>query len=95
MEPTIVDAPEASRFEARIGEELAGILEYVVKRNRIALVHTEVMPAFTGRGIGGRLAGHALADARRRELGVIVICPYVRSYLERHPEHRDIVRAGL
>ena len=95
FEPEITDNPDASRFEAHVGEELAGILEYVIKRNRIALVHTEVVPAFEGRGIAGRLAKFGLDEARRRELGVIVICPYVRRYLERHPEERDIVRAGL
>jgi predicted GNAT family acetyltransferase len=95
MEPTITDAPAASRYEARVEGELAGILEYVLKRNRIALVHTEVPPAFEGRGIAGRLAKFALDDARRRGLGVIVLCPFVRAYLERHPEERDIVRAGL
>jgi predicted GNAT family acetyltransferase len=95
MEPSIVDAPDASRYEVRIDGELAGILEYVVKRNRIALAHTEVLPAFEGRGIAGRLAKFALDDARRRGLGVIVLCPFVRVYLERHPEERDIVRAGM
>lgn len=91
----VTDAPETSRYEARIGGELAGILEYVEKRGRLALSHTEVLPAFEGRGVASRLAKFGLDEARRRELGVIVICPFVRSYIERHPEERDIVKAGL
>jgi uncharacterized protein len=91
----VTDAPEVSRYEARIDGELAGILEYVIKRGRIALAHTEVLPEFEGKGIASRLAKFGLDEARRRELGVIVICPFVRSYIERHPEERDIVRAGL
>ena len=91
----ISDAPEQSRFEARVDGELAGILEYVIKRNRIALSHTEVLPHFEGRGIASRLAKFGLDEARARELGVIVICPFVRSYVERHPEERDNIRAGL
>lgn len=91
----VTDAPEMSRYEARIDGELAGILEYVEKRGRLALSHTEVLPAFEGRGVASRLAKFGLDDARRRELGVIVICPFVRSYIERHPEERDIVKAGL
>lgn len=90
----IVDAPEQSRHEARIDGELAGILEYVEKRGRIALVHTEVLPEFEGRGIASKLAKFGLDEARRRELGVIVICPFVKAYVERHPEERDIIRAG-
>lgn len=87
----VADAPDAQRYEARLDGELAGILEYMVKHGRIALVHTEVLPAFEGQGIGAALARFALADARRRELRVIASCPYVRRYLERHPEERDIV----
>jgi predicted GNAT family acetyltransferase len=91
MNLVVADAPDAQRYEALLDGELAGVLEYVVKRGRIALVHTEVSPAFEGRGIGAALARFALDDARRRGLRVIASCPYVRSYLARHPEDHDIV----
>jgi hypothetical protein len=91
VEPRIVDAATAHRYEARDDGELAGFIEYVLKRDRIALIHTEVLPAYQGLGIGQRLARFALDDARRRGLRVIASCPYVRSYVERHPETRDIV----
>jgi predicted GNAT family acetyltransferase len=94
MALTITDAKEAERFEARVDGELAGILDYMVRRTRIALVHTEVGPAFQGRGIAGALARFALDDARRRGLGVIPSCPYVRSFLEGHREYDDIVVGG-
>lgn len=94
MDLEITDATEAGRYEARLGGELAGVIEYVAKRGVIALVHTEVAAAFKGRGIAGRLARHALDEARRRGLVVIPSCPYVRAYLERHPEDRDLVRGA-
>jgi uncharacterized protein len=81
----VLDVPAASRYEARAGDDLAGVLEYIVKRGRLALVHTEVDPAYQGRGIAGDLARFALDDASRRGLRVMAICPYVRTYLERHP----------
>jgi predicted GNAT family acetyltransferase len=89
--PVVRDAPAAQRYEAHLDGELAGILEYVLKRGRIALVHTEVAPALEGRGVGAALARFALDDARRRELRVIASCPYVRAYLVKHPEDHDIV----
>ena len=91
----LTDAVAESRYEARVDGELAGILEYIVKHSRIALAHTEVLPAFEGRGIASKLAKFGLDEARRRELGVIVVCPFVRSYLQRHPEELDIVKAGM
>lgn len=90
-EPIVADAPERERYEATVGGELAGFLEYMLRRQRIALVHTEVLPAFEGRGVAARLVRWALDDARARGLGVIATCPYVRSYLERHPEEADVV----
>jgi predicted GNAT family acetyltransferase len=89
--PVITDAPERERFEAHIDGELAGILKYAVKHGRIALIHTEVLPAHEGRGIGSALVRFALDDARRRGLRVIAVCPYVQSYVSRHPADDDIV----
>ena len=89
--PVITDASERERYEAHVDGEFAGVLEYRVKRGRIALIHTEVLPAHQGRGVASALARFALDDARRRELRVIAICPYVQDYLTRHPEEDDIV----
>lgn len=91
MAPTITDARSAGRYEAVLDGELAGVLEYVFKHGRLALVHTGTMPGFEGRGVASALVRFALDDARHRELLVIPICPYVKAYLERHPEDRDIV----
>ena len=86
-----VDVPKLARYEARLDDVPVGVLDYVVKRGRIALNHTEVSAGFEGRGIAARLARFALDDARQRELLVIVSCPYVQRYLETHPEDHDIV----
>ncbi len=92
MNLEIVDAPEAERYEARLDGELVGVLEYKLRRSRIALIHTEVAAGHEGRGFAARIARFALGDARQRGLGVIPTCPYVLAYLERHPEERDVVR---
>ena len=88
--PVITDASARERYEAHLDGELAGVLEYRLKRGRIALIHTEVLPVHEGRGVGSALVRFALDDARRRELRVIPTCPYVQEYLTRHPED-DIV----
>jgi predicted GNAT family acetyltransferase len=33
----------------------------------------------------------ALEDVRRRGLEVVPLCPFVRSYLERHPDDADLI----
>jgi len=87
----VADAPERQRYEAHLDGAPVGVLAYVVKHGRIALIHTEVSPGHGGRGIAAGLARFALDDARRRGLRVIASCPYVKRYLETHPEDHDIV----
>lgn len=92
--PTLTDHPDAARFEAHVGDDLAGVIEYRRFRGRIALIHTRVMDGFEGRGVGAALARFALDAARAEGIGVTPICPFVAAYLERHPEDRDLVTWG-
>ncbi len=53
----------AGRWEARVDGTLAGFLRYRSVGGRTVLVHTEVDPAFEGRGVGSALARGALEAA--------------------------------
>jgi NAD+ kinase len=90
-EATVVDSFEQSRYEVLLGGELAGVLNYRRHGDRVELAHTEIDQAFQGQGLAGRLAGAALADARGRATPVVVTCPYVAGYVERHPEFNDLI----
>ena len=92
-EVTVYDNKQRSRFEARIGEALAGILAYTVENGVIVMPHTVVEPQFEGRGIGGLLAETALDDARERGLKVAPRCWFVAAYIEKNPEYADLVVA--
>lgn len=88
----IVDNPDESRFEARLGGQVVGISQYELRGRRITFLHTEVDPSVEGRGIGSRLARGVLADARARNLGVTALCPFIAAFLRRHErEYRDLV----
>ena len=84
--PSIADKPEAQRFEARRDGELVGFIDYRRMRDRLILVHTEVLPAFEGQGIAGAMARRVLGDARDRRDRVTIKCPYLRDFVTRHPE---------
>jgi uncharacterized protein len=82
----VVDNPERSRYEARLGERVLGIVEYDLDptAEKIVLVHTEVLRDAEGMGVGSRLAKGALADVRSRGLKLIVECEFIAAYLNRH-----------
>ena len=89
----VSDNPSELRYELFVDGELAGLIRYRRLPDALALVHTEVEPRFEGRGLAARLVAGALADIRERGLHIVPICPYVREYLERHPEDRDLIVA--
>ena len=91
MDIEFVDNTDAHRFELRSGDDLLGSLVYRLGSDHITLVHTEVDPAHGGHGYAAMLAKGALDDARERGLGVVPSCPYVASYIRKHPEYADLV----
>ncbi|NUT94603.1 MAG: N-acetyltransferase [Saccharothrix sp.] len=85
---TVTDNPELSRFEVRLGGQLGGFAEYTLEPGRIVFTHTEV--AVEGKGLASALVKQALADVRERGLVVVPRCPFVRGYLEKHPELAEV-----
>jgi predicted GNAT family acetyltransferase/glutaredoxin len=90
-EAEVVDVPEASRYELRLGGRLIGLAAYHRREGRIAFTHTEVDESSEGRGFGSRLAAAALEGARREGLEVVPLCPFIAHYIERHPEYEQLV----
>jgi predicted GNAT family acetyltransferase len=87
----ISDNPAARRYEAMLGDRLAAYSEYVQRPERLVFTHTIVEPELEGRGIASRLVRHELDDVRRRGLKITPLCPFVRAFLERHPEYQDLL----
>jgi predicted GNAT family acetyltransferase len=52
-----------------------------------------VDPSVEGKGVGSQLVEGALEDIRGRGLSVTVVCPFIGTYLRRHPEYADVVAA--
>jgi uncharacterized protein len=87
----IVDVPERHRYEISVDGEPAGFVRYRLEPERIVFLHTEIKDAFAGRGIGGELARGVLDDARRRGLAVVPLCPFVRGWIDKHPDYADLL----
>jgi predicted GNAT family acetyltransferase len=87
----VVDVPEASRYEIRLGDRRIGLAAYRRQDGRIAITHTEIDESCEGRGFGSRLVAAALDDARRQGLEVVPLCPFVARFIERHPEYEELL----
>ena len=87
------DNPDQSRFEAFVDDRPAGFSAYELSDGVITFPHTEVDDAFEGHGVGSARVRHALDQGRasgaRR---VRPSCPFVRAWIEQHPDYQDLTR---
>jgi predicted GNAT family acetyltransferase len=83
--------PSHGQFEVHMDDATA-FLRYQQKDRSIYLIHTEVPDEFEGHGIGSALTQAGLDFARENKLRVIPLCPFVQSYLKRHPEYQDLLQ---
>jgi hypothetical protein len=91
----VADNPDRLRYEAHLDGELAGFSEYRLAPGRIIFTHTVVEPRFEGRGIATRLVRTELDETRQRGLKVTPLCPFVRAFIRRHADYRDLLAAPL
>ena len=88
---TVADNPAESRYELHDDDRLIGVAAYRLSGDTITFTHTQVDPAYEGKGVGGNLARGALDDARARGLVVVPRCPFIRGWIARHPAYADLV----
>ncbi len=84
------DNTEKNQFELHIDEKVAR-LEYVKRTDRIYLTHIEVPKALEGQGIAKSLTLQTLETVDQSGLKVIPQCPYVATFIKRHPEWERLV----
>lgn len=88
---TVINNLENQQFQAIVQEERA-YLEYRWLKEDLALMHTYVPESLEGKGLASALAKFALEYAKEKNLQVIVYCPFVATYLKRHPEYNFLVK---
>jgi hypothetical protein len=89
------DDPEQHRYLAEIDGRGVGMAVYQLRAGRHIFVHTEIDPEHEGKGVGSALARFALDDVRAQGGIVVPICPFISSWIERHPEYRTLVDQEL
>jgi predicted GNAT family acetyltransferase len=87
----VSDNADQHRLELVVDGHTA-FLVYERRPNSFVLAHTEVPEALRGRRLGERLVQAALDTARAEGRRIIVLCPFARAYLRRHPEVAPDVR---
>lgn len=85
-----VDKVEQKRFIATI-DGYQAYIEYEVKPDFIILKHIEVDKELSGKGIASELTESVLLGLESRGLKVKPECPFIKGYIEKHPEWESIL----
>jgi len=87
---TVHNNVEESRYEVNVAEQLAKI-DYKLQQQQISFTHTEVPSELGGRGIASTMARFALDEAQTLGYQVVPLCPFIASYIKKHPEYKSLV----
>lgn len=86
----VVDVTERDRLELFEGDVEIGLLQYQRVKNLLVIEHTEVDSRHRGKGYASHLVREAFDQAQAEGRRVIVVCPFAKAWLLRHPEYKDL-----
>ena len=92
-QPQVVDNRQAGQFEIRLDGDRVGVAMYNRSESTISFTHTVIDSRYGGRGFGSTLARGALDAVRAEGLSVLPYCPFIRGYIEQHPDYIGLVPA--
>jgi predicted GNAT family acetyltransferase len=81
-----------SDYEITVDGVHAGVAEFTERPGTVVFTHTKIAEQFEGKGIGSQLAKAALDDVRARGLSVVPLCPFIKEWIERHPDYAGLVK---
>lgn len=83
----VVNNEKEMQFEVTANGEKAYLIYRFYKKD-IAFMHTVVPKALEGRGIASALAHEAFHYAEAHHKKVMVYCPFVADFIQKHPEYQ-------
>jgi predicted GNAT family acetyltransferase len=87
----VVNNRTEHRYELAVDGHIAASY-YELAGPVITFVHTEVPPELGGKGVGSKLIRGALDQARSEGLKVVAQCPFVKAYIDKHPDYADLLQ---
>jgi predicted GNAT family acetyltransferase len=92
MNNAITDNAAQHRFELEVDGHIAATY-YERTDDLITFEHTEVPAELGGKGIGSKLVKGALDQVRAEGLSVVPQCPFVKAWIDKHPDYSNLLKA--
>jgi predicted GNAT family acetyltransferase len=92
MALSVSDNPGKARYELHDDGHLVGFTEYRERDDGVLVFpHTVITSPKRGAGYGSTLVQGALDDVRSRGHTIVAECPFVRRFVEEHPDYQDLL----
>ncbi|MDT7829907.1 GNAT family N-acetyltransferase [Pricia sp. S334] len=93
METTISERDSKGFAMVREDGKRAGTMTYsIAGENYIIIDHTEVDPAFKGKGIGKQLLYKIVEMAREKEIKITPLCPFANAMFKKLDDIQDVLK---
>ena len=86
----VINNEATNQYEFHIDGFIARIV-YQKQGDKIFLIHTEVPLQLGGKGIASLLVKKVLEDIQQKGFKLIPLCPFVKKYIQHHPEWASLV----
>lgn len=80
-----------TNFEVSVDGKKAGLMEYNIEDDKLIITHTEVDPAFGGKGLGKELVRAGAELARENKLKIVPVCSYAKKVLTENADFQDVL----
>ncbi len=78
---------------ARYNNEPAGMMTYsIADASLIIIDHTEVEPAYNGKGVGKQMLYKIVEMAREKNIKIIPLCPFAASVFRKAVDIKDVLK---
>ncbi|MGZ9108360.1 MAG: GNAT family N-acetyltransferase [Micavibrio sp.] len=92
MTHNIVDNRDKGRYELMIGGQIV-FANYRIEGDTLFINYVESPEALRGTGAAGKLMEGIMAIAEKQKLQIVPICGYAGSWIRRHPQYQDLLKA--
>ena len=92
LEVKQINRETKGEFIATFDGKKAGVMTYSwAGADKIIIDHTEVEPAYNGKGVGKEMVYKAVEFARENNLKRIPLCPFATATFKKNEEIRDVL----
>jgi hypothetical protein len=93
MDIQIIESESKGMSLAKENDNQVGSMTYSIAGPELIIIdHTEVDPAYNGKGVGKQMLYKIVEMARQKNIKIIPLCPFAASMFRKIEEIKDVLK---